>query len=219
MYERFFGLRERPFELTPDPRFLFLSPSHREALSNLQFGIAARKSLTVLIGEVGSGKTTLVRRTLTVAKEEGWRCIFLKNPQLSPDEFATFFARELGIDQSAELPRWERLEAIERRLGKLRTAGEAVGLIVDEAQNLSDALFEELRQLTNFETDTEKLLSGTARGPTGTRPAAQRGGPASSQAAYRAALCSSAADAAGDSRLHSCTHRHRRWTECHCIYA
>ena len=159
MYERFFGLRERPFELTPDPRFLFLSPSHREALSNLQFGIAARKSLTVLIGEVGSGKTTLVRRTLTVAKEEGWRCIFLKNPQLSPDEFATFFARELGIDQSAELPRWERLEAIERRLGKLRTAGEAVGLIVDEAQNLSDALFEELRQLTNFETDTEKLLS------------------------------------------------------------
>ena len=146
MYERFFGLRERPFELTPDPRFLFLSPSHREALSNLQFGIAARKSLTVLIGEVGSGKTTLVRRTLTVAKEEGWRCIFLKNPQLSPDEFATFFARELGIDQSAELPRWERLEAIERRLG-------AAGVLLDQIEafdrheQLGVAVIAELEEL------------------------------------------------------------------------
>lgn len=84
MYEEFFGLRERPFELTPDPRFLMLTARHREALCNLQYGMAARKGITVLVGEAGTGKTTLVRRALQ--KLEG-SSIYLNNPAMTRAEF------------------------------------------------------------------------------------------------------------------------------------
>ena len=157
MYEQFFGLRERPFELTTDPRFLFLSSSHKEALSNLSYGVATRKSVTVVVGEVGSGKTTLVRRTLATA-DARTRCVLLMDPHVTPEEFLLFLIRELGIPDLELAPRWRKTQELERHLARRWDAGEATALIIDEAQSLSDAMFEELRLLTNLETDTAKLL-------------------------------------------------------------
>jgi general secretion pathway protein A len=158
VYEGFFGFRERPFELTSDPRFLFLSPSHKEALSNLAYGVAARKSLTVIVGEVGSGKTTLVHRILTGATDRKTHCMFLKDPHVTPDDFALFLIRELGLSELESAPRWRWTYELERHLAQRWKNGESTALIIDEAQSLSDAMFEELRLLTNLETDTAKLL-------------------------------------------------------------
>jgi general secretion pathway protein A len=158
MYERFFGFRERPFELTPDPRFLFLSPTHREAATNLEYGISARKCLTVLVGEVGSGKTTLARRTLARAETQGTRCIFLKNPVVTPDEFYAMLGVHVGLAAEPQRTRAVTVELLERTLAERSARGMHSVLIVDEAQSLSDQLFEELRLLTNMETDTLKLL-------------------------------------------------------------
>ena len=157
MYEHFFGFRERPFELTTDPRYLFLSASHKEALSNLSYGVSARKSVTVVVGEVGSGKTTLVRRTLATA-DARTRCVLLMDPHVTPADFMTFLVRELGLPELEAVPRWRRTQELERHLTERWNAGEATALIIDEAQSLSDAMFEELRLLTNLETDTVKLL-------------------------------------------------------------
>lgn len=157
MYERFFGFRERPFELTPDPRYLYLSASHKEALSNLSYGISSRKGLTVVTGEVGSGKTTLVRRTLESAGEK-MQYVYLRDPKLTPEEFTAFLARELQLPEGATAARWKWVQDLERHLTARWTNGVGTALIIDEAQSLSDALFEELRLLTNLETSTSKLL-------------------------------------------------------------
>ena len=87
MYQQFYGLRELPFELTPDPRFLFFTPSHREALSNLQYGLTSAKAVTVLIGEAGTGKTTLIRAALESETCRKVRCVDLNNPALTRAEF------------------------------------------------------------------------------------------------------------------------------------
>src|SRR3954467_1051331 len=100
MYERFFGLRERPFDLTPDPRYLFLTPKHQEALTNLQYGIAQRKGVTAVLGPAGTGKTTLVRTALAALAESGARCLNVNNPALTRDEFIQLMAR--GFDLSVE---------------------------------------------------------------------------------------------------------------------
>jgi general secretion pathway protein A len=157
VYEQFFGFKERPFELTSDPRFLFLSPSHREALTNLEYGISSRKTLTVVIGDVGTGKTTLVRRILALTGAQGTECAYLKNPNVTPEEFSAFLGRKFGI-ASEGTSRALSLELLEKELIRRCTEGTGSALIVDEAQNLSDEMFEELRLLTNLETDTEKLL-------------------------------------------------------------
>nr|AHN98020.1 putative general secretion pathway protein [uncultured bacterium lac193] len=157
MYERFFGFRERPFELTSDPRFLFLSPSHQEALTHLQYGISSRKSLTVVVGDVGTGKTTLVRRTLALAENQGTHCVFLKNPNVTPEEFSAFLGRHFNC-APVGTARALSFELLEKELTHRWATGQACALIVDEAQSLSDEMFEELRLLTNMETDTAKLL-------------------------------------------------------------
>ena len=89
MYESFFGLRERPFDLTPNPRFLVLTPRHREALSNLQYGIAGRKGITLLLGEAGTGKTTVVRAAMEAARRQNAQTVYLSNPTLTRAEFGT----------------------------------------------------------------------------------------------------------------------------------
>jgi general secretion pathway protein A len=157
VYERFFGFKERPFELTSDPRFLFLSPSHREALTNLDYGISGRKSVTVVIGDVGTGKTTLVRRTLALSAAKGVECAYLKNPNVTPEELSAFLGRHFNAAPDGT-PRALSLELLEQELIRRWTQGRGSALIVDEAQSLSDEMFEELRLLTNLETDTEKLL-------------------------------------------------------------
>lgn len=158
MYEKFFGFRERPFELTPDPKYLFLSASHKEAISNLQYGIASRKCVTVLVGEVGAGKTTLLTRTLGLCRQEGVSAVLLNNPTLSRDEFTKFLAREFHLSEQAASSKTVCISELESALKKRRAEGKGSVLIVDEAQVLPDDLLEELRLLTNLETETDKLL-------------------------------------------------------------
>src|SRR3954468_6969344 len=97
MYEKFYGLAERPFDLTPNPKYLFLTPSHREALSSLDYGITARTGVTVLVGEAGTGKTTLIRATMKARQGSLTKAIYLNNPTLTRTEFLEFLALEFGL--------------------------------------------------------------------------------------------------------------------------
>ena len=158
MYQRFFGLRELPFELTPNPKYLYLTPSHREALSNLEYGLCAAKSLTVLIGEAGTGKTTLLRAALESERCVAVRCVYVNNPALTRDEFVTMLAARFGLTDEASRSKATLLAELEATLRERRDRGEITALVVDEAQALSTELLEEIRLLANIETSDEKLL-------------------------------------------------------------
>ncbi len=162
MYERHFGLRERPFELTPNPRYLVLTPSHEEALSNLEYGITARKGITLLLGEAGTGKTTLLRKALTLkvrpgdTSSEGW--VYLNNPTLSRHEFFEVLTAGFGLGPGARSSKAQLLLELQELLVDRHERGLVSALIVDEAQALPHHLLEELRLLANIESDTDKLL-------------------------------------------------------------
>jgi type II secretory pathway predicted ATPase ExeA len=163
MYESFYGLRERPFDLTPNPRLLLLTSQHREALSNIEYGISARRGLTVLTGEAGTGKTTLVRAALArlTAGQAGLRpgpCAHLNNPTLDRAEFVETLARAFSLPPSAATSKARLLFELERVLLETYHAGGCAALIVDEAQSLPRELLEEIRLLANIETETVKLL-------------------------------------------------------------
>lgn len=158
MYERFYGLRERPFDLTPNPRYLFLTGRHREALSNLQYGIASRRGVTLLIGEAGTGKTTLVHAVLESEQQKNARFVYLKNPMLTRAELVEFLARGFGLSDRAAVSKTALLLELEQQLIERQGQGMTTALIVDEAQALSFELLEEIRLLANIETATEKLL-------------------------------------------------------------
>jgi general secretion pathway protein A len=158
MYERFYGLRERPFDLTPNPKYLFLTKRHREALSNLRYGIAARRGLTLLVGEAGTGKTTLVRTVLESEEPGKTQCIYLNNPALTRQEFIEFLARAFQLSDRAASSKTVMLSELERVLIDRRAQGIVPALLVDEAQALPLELLEEIRLLANIETTTEKLL-------------------------------------------------------------
>lgn len=158
MYERFFDLRERPFDLTPSPRFLVLTASHREALSNLEYGIASRKGITVLIGEAGAGKTTLIR-TAIERQSARVHCVHLTNPTLTRAEFVEILASKFGLSAQAAVSKAALLLELEGVLNERRGRGESTVLIVDEAQSLPPELLEEIRLLANIEADDEKLMS------------------------------------------------------------
>ena len=157
MYEKFYGLTERPFDLTPNPKYLFLTPSHREALSSLEYGITARTGVTVLIGEAGTGKTTLIRATLETQR---WKTktSYMNNPTLTRSEFLEFLAKEFQLPPGAAESKTKLLTELERRLLDLWQSGTTPALIIDEAQSLPYELLEEIRLLANIETTTEKLL-------------------------------------------------------------
>jgi general secretion pathway protein A len=158
MYQEYYGLRELPFELTANPKYLYLSPLHREALSNLEYGLSAAKPITVLIGEAGTGKTTLLAAALGSDRCRHVHCVYLNNPALTRDEFLEMLARGLGLSAEASRSKAVLLEELESALRASRSRGEITALVVDEAQNLSVGLLEEIRLLTNIETATEKLL-------------------------------------------------------------
>ena len=158
MYETFFGLRERPFDLTPSPRFLVLTESHREALRNLEYGIASRKGITLLIGEAGAGKTTVIRSAID-KQSMRVHCVQVSNPTLSRGEFVEMLATKFGLSQRATASKAVMLVELEILLKQRLDAGETTVLIVDEAQSLPLELLEEIRLLANIETDSEKLLS------------------------------------------------------------
>jgi general secretion pathway protein A len=159
MYEEFYGLGGRAFALTPDPRFLLLTPKHREALSHLQYVLAGHTGLALLVGEAGTGKTTLLRAALNEARRDGDGIVTLDNPTLTRDEFFEFLAdgfhlgRETGGSKALVLRELTHVLS-ERHQGKGISA-----LVVDEAQSLSNELLEEIRLLANIETSDAKLLS------------------------------------------------------------
>ncbi len=158
MYQSFYGLRELPFELTPNPRFLFLTPQHQEALSNLQYGLATAKGITVLIGEAGTGKTTLLHAAFQSAVCRDVTCVYLNNPALTRAEFLETLSQRFALGEHAAESKAALLSELERVLRERRERGEVTALVIDEAQSLSTELLEEIRLLANVETQTAKLL-------------------------------------------------------------
>jgi len=161
MYEQFYGLRERAFDLTPNPRFLLLTPTHEEALSTLEYGVTSGQGITVLIGEAGTGKTTVLRRALIMRlQSKGPRVmsVYLNNPTLTREEFLQFLALRFELGSDAATSKVRLLAQLEDALRQRRQAGEVPVLVVDEAQSLPRELLEEIRLLSNLETDTEKSL-------------------------------------------------------------
>jgi type II secretory pathway predicted ATPase ExeA len=158
MYQRFFGLRELPFELTSNPKYLFFSAQHREALANLEYGLSSAKAITVVVGEAGTGKTTLLRAALESERCRRVKAIVLENPALTREEFIEILAARFQLGAAAAASKAALLDALEAELRVRRAREEITALIVDEAQSLSDELLEEVRLLANIETPTEKLL-------------------------------------------------------------
>lgn len=156
MYLKHFGFREAPFNVTPDPKFFYDSPRHREALAALYYGITGRKGFAVITGEVGTGKTTLIRKVLRNL-EANHHAVFIFNTLLTFDELLQNIMQELGLDASG-LSRVTLLSRLnEFLLDQLRN-GHIVSLLIDEAQNISEETLEAVRLLSNMETDREKLL-------------------------------------------------------------
>jgi type II secretory pathway predicted ATPase ExeA len=158
MYEKFFGLRERPFDLTPNPRYLFLTAAYREALSNLIYGLSGRKGLTVLTGEAGTGKTTLLTVALAQWREEGHLVATLRNPTMERGEFLEFLSHEFGLSAHASQSKTILLREFEALLRDRHAQGKLTALVIDEAHSLPTELLEEIRLLANIETPDAKLL-------------------------------------------------------------
>src|SRR5215510_2314462 len=156
MYLTFYGLTDKPFNATPDPRFLFLSPGHREALAQLLYGTQERKGFMVLTGKVGTGKTTLLH-TLCQRLNGQSAVSFVVNSTLPFDQFLEYVLEDLGINKVPE-SRAQRLIALNTFLIEQERAGQNTVLIVDEAQNLDPVTLEHIRLLSNFETPKSKLL-------------------------------------------------------------
>ena len=159
MYAQFFNLREMPFSITPDPAYLYLSPRHQEALGHLLFGTGQYGGFVQLTGEVGTGKTTVVR-TLLEQKLDGVEVAMVHNPRQSEHEFVQSICDELGVEYDAhpEPTLKNLIDALNRHLLRTHAAGMRTVLIIDEAQNLAPNVLEQVRLLTNLETAKEKLL-------------------------------------------------------------
>ena len=159
MYLAFFGIAEKPFAITPDPRYLYLSARHADALAHLVYGINEAGGFIQLTGEVGTGKTTTIRSLLARAPKNAEIALIL-NPRLSPGEFLLALCEELGLgaDDSSANNTKELVDLLNRYLLRAHAQGRRVVLIVDEAQNLAPEVLEHIRLLTNLETETQKLL-------------------------------------------------------------
>lgn len=156
MYLEFYGLRQPPFDITPNPRFLFHSNKHREAFNHLLYGIRERKGFVQLTGEVGAGKTTLCRALLEQLDGKFSTALIL-NPVLNGDEMMKAIAAEFGLEAKGK-DRMETVATISDFLLKQTLAGRETVLIIDEAQNLTEDLLEQVRLISNIETDDRKLL-------------------------------------------------------------
>jgi len=156
MYTAYYGLREKPFHTTPDPRFLYLTPAHGEALAQLEYGVKERRGFLVLTGEVGTGKTTLLRALLERFDAET-EVAYVFNSLLPFDEILEYVLEDFGIT-AAGSSRAQRLFALNRFLIERHRRGLNTVLIIDEAQHLDVAALEQVRLLSNFETATDKLI-------------------------------------------------------------
>lgn len=156
MYTAFYGLRERPFRLSPNPRYLYLSDSHREALAHLLYGVEQGEGFIAITGEVGTGKTT-VCRALIERLGSATDVAFLFNPSRSAMELLQSIGEELGLEVDG-LTRRELHAQLNQFLLERKAAGRRVLLIIDEAQNLTHSTLEQVRLLSNLETSSEKLI-------------------------------------------------------------
>ena len=157
MYKTFYNFRLNPFEITPDPSFLFSTPRHNEALASLYYGVRARKGFVVLTGEVGTGKTLLVRCVLELLRRTGVAFAYVFNPSLSALEFIRYIAGDFGLPVAGKA-KDELILALSAFLVDRHQRKLATLLVVDEAHHLAPELLEEVRLLTNLETTQQKLL-------------------------------------------------------------
>src|SRR5438034_6226570 len=157
MYKTFFNLQRNPFEITPDPAFMFPTQRHNEALAALYYGVQRRKGFVVMTGEVGTGKTLLVRCLLELLNRESVTYAYVFNPRLSPEEFLRYVSGDLGIPGKSKSKGELLLDLSTYLVGRYQRKLTTV-LIVDEAHHLSTEVLEEIRLLTNLETTDQKLL-------------------------------------------------------------
>jgi len=157
MYLRYYGFKEMPFNITPDPRFLYLSPTHQEALQHLKFGVQERKGFIALFGEVGCGKTTICRRFLNELDSARFDTALILNPRVTETQMLKAILTELGETKLARSQN-DLVAQISRVLLDRMQRGRDIVLIIDEAQNLSFEVLEQIRLLSNLETDQQKLL-------------------------------------------------------------
>ena len=208
MYKRFFGLRANPFNMNPDPRYLFLTRHTEEALACLTYGIQSRKGFVLLTGEVGTGKTTLVNKLLEWLRLQHIATAFVFNPRMDVPEFLEYMLSDFGI-QSPATGKSQTLRRLYNWLLDRHRAGETSVLIVDEAQNLTDELLEEIRLLTNLETFTEKLLQVVLVGQPELEAENETAESAAAAAAPGAAGQDACAVSRGSPRLYRRTLAHR----------
>jgi general secretion pathway protein A len=156
MFESFFRLAENPFSMSPDPRFLMATALHREAIAGLIYGVTERKGFMVLTGEAGTGKTTVLR-AVADALPESVQFVYVLNPAMSPSELLEHTLLDLGVDDVPE-SKARRMFQLGDLLSERHREGKVSALIVDEAHKLPPEVLEEIRLLTNFETNTEKML-------------------------------------------------------------
>jgi len=157
VYEAFYGLTARPFDITSNPRTLFLTDKYREALSHVQYGIESRSGITVLIGEAGVGKSTMLRAALDTFGAES-RIAVLSNPALMRAEFLQFLAQEFGLPADSATSKFALFRELHATLLRLYEHNNAAALVVDEAQSLPVNLLREIRLLANLEVQNHKLL-------------------------------------------------------------
>ena len=158
MYEAFYGLTDAPFDLTSNPKFLLLTARHREALSNLRYGMTGRKGLTLLLGDAGTGKTTVVRAALEGWQSSGVLVAYVNNPMLTRTEFLEYLADGFGLSEAASSSKSRFLAELTEKVLQRHSEGLVTGLLVDEAQSIPNELLEEIRLLANIDTPTEKVF-------------------------------------------------------------
>ena len=156
MYLDFYGLREKPFNTTPDPRFLFLTPRHREALAQLTYGVRESTGFTVLTGAIGTGKTTLLH-TLLKRMDPQTAVAMIVNPMLGFEGLLELILDDLGVGQNGSTTA-QRLVTLNRFLLERAAAGHQTLLIIDEAQHLTPATLEQIRLISNYESSSRKLI-------------------------------------------------------------
>ena len=156
MYHRFYGLARLPFDVTPDPSLIYMSPEHQETLATLTYGVEGRKGFIVCTGEVGMGKTTVLRSYFDQTQSDDVKLIYIFSPKITPTEITKYILKELG--SGARVSGFLAIQKLQMKLLELYTEGKTVALIIDEAQILPPDTLEHLRILSNLETDSEKLL-------------------------------------------------------------
>jgi len=157
MYCDFFGFSEKPFTITPNPQFIYLSGNHREAFAHLVYGIDSHAGFIAMTGEVGTGKTTVLRTLLTQLDPEKYRSALIFNPCLSGEQLLASICREFGLDADGH-NRIGWLDILNHFLLEQHAAGKTVVLVIDEAQNLTPDVLEQVRLISNLETERDKLI-------------------------------------------------------------